>query len=105
MEVKRGEIPDNRPKIWVSLPVPDAELMSILTDSGEKHAYLDCISKIAKMESEAIVTTAKIKYGALFKVLLIITCFLSLVIGLVLGNQINLKFGNTGVSTSPQKSK
>jgi len=91
---------DHRGLIYVSLPVPNPDIIKELAhDDGAVHRYLETTEKLAKLESETILSACKAKYSYRWKILVVVAIVLCFLLGIILGQKISISYDHFGVST------
>lgn len=106
-EVKKMLL-DHEKKISLTLPIPDTEIILAYMEKAENpdlivRKYLDIVEKAAELESKSLISGLKIKSSLLWKILLVISIFLCLILGMILGIQFKAEYDRFGITVDKKE--
>ena len=85
------------------LPIPDSAIILAYLDKAENpelilRRYLDIVEKAAELESKSLITGIKIKSSLMWKILLILSVVICLILGMLLGTQFQAQYDRFGIT-------
>ena len=105
MSANIGENKQLDGKFYISLPIPRREIINILVQkSGNELAlerYFATVKEIGQMESQTLKEVAKIKFGFFWKVLLIVSVLITLIVGMALGVTLKGSYDKFTINAQP----
>ena len=90
------------PNVWISLPVPDKEVVGYTEEDAVRMRYIESIEKISKCDAETLIEIAKMKNNCKIKLALILAGIVALGIGSIWKLKIEGKAGNNSVTIEPK---